>query len=120
MELLRLPDGDVGAGGGAAKIDMKVPNLSSNAEEDGESAPAMPSLTGMPGMEGINVPGMGGGGKANKGVQMGMSAVGDATIEMNPSAGTLQKVSGTIKTETNTGGMMTVANESKLELVRKN
>jgi hypothetical protein len=90
-------------------------------EDDGAGAAGMPDLTGMPGMEGMNIPGMKPAKGAKKGgaAQMGMNVTGDATIEMNPDKGTLDRLSGTIRTETSAGGMMSIDNETKLELVRK-
>ncbi|MBI4820304.1 MAG: hypothetical protein HY791_28825 [Deltaproteobacteria bacterium] len=87
------------------------------SEEDAPAMPGMPGMAGMPGMPGM--PGMGGGAKAGAGTEMGIKIDGEATTEMNPAKGTLERVKGTIRTRTSAAGMMSIETSTELELQRK-
>lgn len=145
MELLRLPDGPVTAGGafdvevGPMRVSVKVEELTPEvaklkttvgtqvavaapAEEehdDGELGAGAGGM-GMPDLSKMgmgNLPGMGGGGgKKGQAGAMGMKSDGAFTATFDRKAGMLERIAGKLTTETDAAGMMKIRTTSDLEM----
>jgi hypothetical protein len=115
---------DTGAVERAAAADAADDADGDDAADEDDDAPAggMAGMAGMPGMEGMpgmaGLPGMGGGAAGGAGgpATAKMKVDGDFTTHFDVAKGMLQKVEGTLNSQLQVGGMMTMTTASQLSL----